>query len=129
MDELKLEHAKQDAMRREFTANVSHELKTPLTSISGYAEIIREGLARPEDISRFSGKIYDEAQRLITLVGDIIQLSQLEGKELQPQKVEIDLYETCLGRDLPPGARGRETGHPLHPPRDPRYLPGAGTDH
>lgn len=97
MDELKLEHAKQDAMRREFTANVSHELKTPLTSISGYAEIIREGLARPEDISRFSGKIYDEAQRLITLVGDIIQLSQLEGKELQPQKVEIDLYETCLG--------------------------------
>ena len=86
-----------DASRQEFVSNVSHELKTPLTSISGYAEIIREGLARPEDISRFSGKIYDEAQRLITLVGDIIQLSQLEGKELQPQKVEIDLYETCLG--------------------------------
>lgn len=100
MNELRLEHAKQDAMRREFTANVSHELKTPLTSISGYAEIIREGLAKPEDISRFSGKIYDEAQRLITLVGDIIQLSQLEGKELQPQKAEIDLYETCAGRDL-----------------------------
>ena len=97
MNELRLEHAKQDAMRREFTANVSHELKTPLTSISGYAEIIREGLAKPEDISRFSGKIYDEAQRLITLVGDIIQLSQLEGKELQPQKAEIDLYETCAG--------------------------------
>ena len=97
MDELKLEHAKQDAMRREFTANVSHELKTPLTSISGYAEIIRDGLAKPEDISRFSGKIYDEAQRLITLVGDIIQLSQLEGKEVQPQKTEIDLYESCEG--------------------------------
>ena len=97
MNELKLEHAKQDAMRREFTANVSHELKTPLTSISGYAEIIRDGLARPEDISRFSGKIYDEAQRLITLVGDIIQLSQLEGKELQPPKADIDLYECCQG--------------------------------
>ena len=97
VDELKLGHAKQDAMRREFTANVSHELKTPLTSISGYAEIIRDGLAKPEDISRFSGKIYDEAQRLINLVGDIIQLSQLEEKEIQPQKTEIDLYKTCEG--------------------------------
>lgn len=97
MEELKLEHDKQDAMRREFTANVSHELKTPLTSISGYAEIIREGVAKPEDIKRFSGKIYDEAQRLITLVGDIIQLSQLEAKELQPAKTEVDLYETCEG--------------------------------
>lgn len=95
MEELKLEHDRQDAMRREFTANVSHELKTPLTSISGYAEIIREGVAKPEDVKRFAGKIYDEAQRLIHLVGDIIQLSQLEGKELQPQKIEIDLYEAC----------------------------------
>mgnify|MGYP000982999441 CR=1 FL=1 len=97
MEELKLEHAKQDAIRREFTANVSHELKTPLTSISGYAEIIREGVAKPEDIKRFSGKIFDEAQRLITLVGDIMRLTQLEERALQPQKTKIDLYETCEG--------------------------------
>ena len=60
MDELKTEHEKQNRLRREFTANVSHELKTPLTSISGYAEIMRNGFAKPEDISRFSGIIYDE---------------------------------------------------------------------
>ena len=55
--------------RREFSANVSHELKTPLTSISGYAEIIRDGLVKPEDISLFAGKIHDESARLVALVG------------------------------------------------------------
>ena len=68
-------------MRKEFSANVSHELKTPLTSISGYAEIMKSGIVKPEDMPRFSEKIYNEARRLITLVEDIIKLSHLdEGK-------------------------------------------------
>lgn len=92
MDELKEEHEKQNKLRREFTANVSHELKTPLTSISGYAEIMRNGFAKPEDISRFSGIIYDEAQRLMALVVDIIDLSKLEEKQIYRDKSEIDLY-------------------------------------
>ncbi len=95
IDELKLEHERQDGMRREFTANVSHELKTPLTSISGYAELMQEGAVRQEDIRRFSGKIYDEAQRLITLVGDIIRLSQLDSRENLPHKTSTDLWELC----------------------------------
>jgi len=95
MDELKAEHERQDSMRRDFTANVSHELKTPLTSISGYAEIIREGIVKPEDVRRFSGKIYDESQRLITLVGDIIKLSQLDDSEMIVSKDKIDLYALC----------------------------------
>ena len=72
------EQQSREELRREFTANVSHELKTPLTSISGYAEIMMNGLVQPSDMGRFSGKIYQEAQRLITLVGDIIRLSQLD---------------------------------------------------
>ena len=78
MDQLKAAYEQQDRMRRDFTANVSHELKTPLTSISGYAEIIREGMVRSEDVSRFAGKIYEEAQRLMTLVEDILNLSHLD---------------------------------------------------
>ena len=89
------EHENQDAMRRDFTANVSHELKTPLTSISGYAEIIKNGIAKNEDVERFAGKIYDESQRLVTLVGDIIKLSQLDGKDIQVRTEKIDLYDTC----------------------------------
>lgn len=95
MTELREEHEKQDRMRREFTANVSHELKTPLTSISGYAEIIRDGIAQQEDVKRFAGKIYDEASRLVTLVGDIIRLSQLDDREIEAKKEEINLYRMC----------------------------------
>ncbi len=93
MDELKEEHEKQNKLRREFTANVSHELKTPLTSISGYAEIMRDGVAKQEDVSRFSGIIYDETQHLINLVSDIIDLSKLEEKDNIYEKKNIDLYE------------------------------------
>lgn len=95
MELLVREHDRQDRLRREFTANVSHELKTPLTSISGYAEIIREGIARPEDVKRFSGTIYDEAQRLQCLVGDIIQLSQLEELSDRIAMEPVDLYNVC----------------------------------
>lgn len=95
MEQLNTEHKTRDKLRREFTANVSHELKTPLTSISGYAEIIRDGIARPEDTVRFSGKIYDESQRLITLVQDIIKLSRLEESDIELQFESIDLYAQC----------------------------------
>lgn len=95
MEQLTVEHEAQDKMRREFTANVSHELKTPLTSISGFAEIMRDGLVKQEDISRFAGNIYDEAQRLITLVGDIIKLSQLDENAVPTPKEPIDIFEIC----------------------------------
>ena len=69
---------KSEQLRREFTANVSHELKTPLHAISGYAELMSHGIARPEDTAQFSDQIYNEAQRMIRLVEDIIRLSQLD---------------------------------------------------
>ena len=72
------EKVQRESLRREFSANVSHELKTPLTSISGYAEIIQGGLVRDEDIRGFAGRIYKEAQRLIQLVEDTIKISQLD---------------------------------------------------
>ena len=88
--------AQAEQKRSEFVANVSHELKTPLTSISGYAEIIREGMVRSEDVSRFAGKIYEEAQRLMTLVEDILNLSHLdEGAPGQERCQGIDLYALC----------------------------------
>lgn len=95
MEALAREHQRQDRIRREFTANVSHELKTPLTSISGFAELMRDGMVRPEDVSRFGGRIYEEAQRLMTLVGDIIRLSRLEDPTLEPQKEPVSLYATA----------------------------------
>lgn len=93
MKELEEEHEQQDRMRREFTANVSHELKTPLTSISGFAEIIRDGLVKPQDIERFAGNIYDEAGRLITLVGDIIKISEFDEQNPQSITEKVDLYD------------------------------------
>lgn len=80
-------------MRKEFSANVSHELKTPLTSISGYAEIMMNGLVRPADIPLFSERIYKEARRLITLVEDIIKLSKLDEESVELEKEEVNLYE------------------------------------
>lgn len=79
-------------MRKEFSANVSHELKTPLTSISGYAEIMKNGLVKPEDMNRFSERIYNEASRLITLVEDIIKLSRLDEGEIALEREDVDLY-------------------------------------
>ena len=70
-----------ETMRREFTANVSHELKTPLTSISGYAELIETGMAKPADVPTFAARIHKEAQRMIALVSDILQLSELDGTQ------------------------------------------------
>lgn len=80
-------------MRKEFSANVSHELKTPLTSISGYAEIMKNGMVRPADIPVFSERIYKEARRLITLVEDIIKLSRLDEESVELEKENVNLYE------------------------------------
>lgn len=85
--------AQQDEQRRrEFTANVSHELKTPLQSISGYSELLKCGMVSPEDVQPFAGRIYSEAQRLISLVEDIINLSHLDAGTGYERK-EFDLYE------------------------------------
>ena len=84
-----------ERQRQEFTANVSHELKTPLTSIMGFAEIMENGIVKPEDISRFAGKIRTEARRLLTLIEDIIRLSQLdEGGDPAPFET-VELAALC----------------------------------
>ena len=86
-----------ETMRREFTANVSHELKTPLTSISGYAELIETGMAKPADVPTFAARIHKEAQRMIALVSDILQLSELDStqasqsREKPVEMVPVDL--------------------------------------
>ena len=79
-------------MRKEFSANVSHELKTPLTSISGYAEIMMNGLVRQEDMPSFSERIYREARHLITLVEDIIKISRLDEGAVGIDKEDVELY-------------------------------------
>lgn len=90
--------ADNEAMRREFTANVSHELKTPLTSISGYAELLETRMARPEDVPEFGRRIHKEAGRMISLVSDILQLSELDGQQRQNfEPVPVDL--AALVRD------------------------------
>jgi len=92
---------KQEAerLRREFTANVSHELKTPLHAISGYAELMQTGMVSPADMPRFSGKIYAEAQRMIRLVEDILRLSRLDEGAADLPAESIDLY-ACAQRTL-----------------------------
>ena len=79
-------------MRQEFTANVSHELKTPLTAISGYAELIEHGMTDKEDSKRFAGEIHKNAARLLSLINDIIQLSQLDGGKKDVEYRDLDLF-------------------------------------
>lgn len=86
-------------IRQEFTANVSHELKTPLTSISGYAELIETGMASEEDTVRFANGIHKSANRLLTLINDIIRLSELDGAEEETSMERLNLYQlaaTCV---------------------------------
>lgn len=99
VDEQNVQIAKQveelkqaEMVRRDFSANVSHELKTPLMSISGYAEIMRDGLVQPQDVPEFAGRIYDEASRLTSLVQDIIEISKLDESKNMPFE-DVDLYE------------------------------------
>lgn len=98
LDRQNKEKEKVERMRKEFSANVSHELKTPLTSISGYAEIMKEGIARPEDTKKFAERIYNEASRMITLVDDIIKLSKLDEGEFETEKEAVDIYQ--MTRDI-----------------------------
>ena len=82
-----------EVLRREFSANVSHELKTPLTSISGIAEIMQSGMVSAEDVPHFAGNIYKESQRLIALVGDIMKISQLDENQVQMAAEPVNLAE------------------------------------
>ncbi|MBR4628042.1 MAG: PAS domain-containing protein [Ruminococcus sp.] len=82
-----------EAMRREFTSNVSHELKTPLTTIYGVSDLIANGMAKPEDVEKLSGNIRSEAERLINLINDIVALSKLDENSVPAEKEDIDLYE------------------------------------
>ena len=86
------EREQREALRREFSANVSHELKTPLTSITGFAELMKEGMVPKEKMQEFSGDIYRESRRLIDLVDDIIQLSRLDEGTANFSKSPVDLY-------------------------------------
>ena len=99
-----------EQMRREFTANVSHELKTPLHSISGCAELLKDGLVRSEDIRRFSEQIYSEAQRMIRLVDDIIRLSCLDegGKGMAREQTDLYALAEAVVESLRPTAEAAE---------------------
>ena len=101
-----------DAMRRDFSANVSHELKTPLMSISGYAELMMNGMVPKEKIPEFSGRIYHESARLSDLVADIIQLSRMEGNKSDMPFEAVDLNE--LAQDIVTNLRGAAEKKSIH---------------
>ena len=101
-----------EKQRAEFTANVSHELKTPLTSISGYAELLESGIAKPEDMTDFGHKIHKEAARMIDLVGDILELSDLDakkesGSECDMAPLDLSALARDAAQDLALNARNR----------------------
>lgn len=91
------EKEQSEQLRREFTANVSHELKTPLQTISGSAELLKNGIVKPEDVSEFSEKIYSESQRMIRLIEDIIKLSRLDEGAVGMEWESVDLYSLSGG--------------------------------
>ena len=103
-----------EKMRREFSANVSHELKTPLTSILGYTEIIGNGLAEESDIPKFADRIHKEAARLLTLIEDIIKLSQLDEDELRAEFVPVELSELCQSVLQELSQKAEKAGVTLH---------------
>ena len=104
IEQLSNEKQKITHLKDEFTANASHELKTPLTSISGYAELIENGMAKPEDVKVFAGKIHKEALRLQSIANDIITLSKLDDQQGEPfdlnEKVNLWKVVHCCVEDL-----------------------------
>ncbi len=100
------ERAQAEQMRREFTANVSHELKTPLHSISGYAELLKNQMVKPEDVPMFAGQIYTQVQYMIALVDDIIRLSHLDEGAADLKREKVDLYTVAQDtvKNLQPAA-------------------------
>ena len=113
-----------EKMRREFSANVSHELKTPLTSILGYAEIIGNGLANASDIPKFADRIHKEAARLLTLIEDIIKLSQLDEDELRAEFVPVELSELCKSVLQELSQKAEKAGVTLHFSGDEQTISG-----
>lgn len=103
------EREQREKLRREFSANVSHELKTPLTSISGFAELMKEGMVPQEKVREFAADIYAESRRLLTLIDDIIKLSRLDENAPVPEREEIDLYDLSdeILENLRPAAEKR----------------------
>ena len=85
-----------ERMRQEFTANVSHELKTPLQSISGYAELLKSGMVKEEDVQKFAERIYSESQRMITLINDILELSHLDEGMRDMVREDVDLHKVAV---------------------------------
>ena len=115
-----------EKQKKQFTANVSHELKTPLTSIAGYAELIENGMARPEDIKPFAHTIRKQALRLVSLAEDIIQLSQLEENDGEILFEEVNLTELasdCV-QSLQINAQSRTVDLHLAAPKAPIYIKG-----
>ena len=108
------EKEEREELRKEFSANVSHELKTPLTTISGYAELMKDGLVKQEDVGRFSEKIYTEARRLISMIEGIIKLSRLDENQIVQEKEEIDLYQITLEIKNSLSMKAAESGIDLH---------------
>ena len=94
-----------EQLRREFTSNVSHELKTPLTSIYGVSDMLASGLVKPEDVNQFAGTIKEESSRLISLIDDIMQLSRLDENYIKKEKEDVDLY--LVARDVLDRLRSR----------------------
>ncbi len=84
-----------ETMRREFTSNVSHELKTPLTTVYGISDMLANGMVKPEDVKKFGGNIRSEAERLITLINDIVSLSKLDEDSIPHENSEVDIYEVA----------------------------------
>ncbi len=87
------EERKAEKMRREFSANVTHELKSPLTSINGYAELIATGIAKEDDVNRFAEIICEEGNRLLEIIDDILKISSLDEKNFEKDFVDVDIYE------------------------------------
>lgn len=110
------EREKREVLRREFTSNVSHELKTPLTSIYGIADMLSSGLVKPEDIGGFAVRIRDESSRMIALIEDIIRLSRLDDESFSAELTLVDLYHVAgsVLLQLRPAAETRQITMTLH---------------